>query len=126
MNDSTHIIVSMIGFLGIVVTAFLSYLTHRHTREINDAVNHRHERGPDALKLYDLALDNHATTRVLEQQNKALAKQGNELIEWKRSYENGPLDTGSKVGEFVELVEDHMTETKERLDRLEGGTTSGT
>lgn len=100
MNDSTHIIVSMIGFLGIVVTAMFGYLNHRHAREINDAVNHRHDKvGPGAPKLYDLMWENH--------------QKADELIQWKRSYDGGPLDHGAKAVEFV-------VTTTERLESIEG------
>ncbi len=105
-DQVVEICVALFGLIGVMTGALFSYLGLRQSRQINDAVNHRHERGPDALKLYDLALENHSTTRALE-------KQSAELIEWKRSYEDvGLLDTGSKVGEFV-------TEVKTRLDQLE-------
>jgi len=109
-----EIVLGLFGLVGVMTGALFSYLGPRQSRQINDAVNHRHERSPDALKLYDLALENHSSTNRLQHQ-------ANELIEWKRSYEGGPLDTGSKVGNFVEIVEEHMDETKERLDKLEEG-----
>lgn len=95
MDDSTHIIISIIGFFGIVVSAMFSYLTHRHAREINDAVNHKHDKaGPGAAKLYDLMWENH--------------QKADELIQWKRSYDGGPLDHGAKVVEFVETTTDRL------------------
>ena len=101
-----EICVALFGLVGVMTGALFSYLGLRQSQQINDAVNHRHERGPDALKLYDLALENHASTKELQ-------VQADELIEWKRSYEDvGLLDTGSKVGEFV-------TEVKTRLEQLE-------
>ena len=99
MSDETHIIVALIGFIGIFVSAVFSYLCHKHAREINDSVNHKHEKaGPGALKLYDLVWHNFQTAQ--------------ELIEWKRGYDDGPLSTGSKVFEFVQ-------ETGERLEKIE-------
>ena len=106
VDDSTHIIVSIVGFFGVVVTALLSYLTHRHTREINDAVNHRHEkRGADAPKLYDMMWENH--------------QKADELIQWKRSYDGGPLDHGCKVVEFVEETEHRLDAAESRIESLE-------
>ena len=100
MADSTHIIVSLIGLAGVSVTAVFSYLSSSRAKEINDAVNHRHEkRGADAPKLYDLAWENH--------------RKVDELIEWKRTYQGGPLDDGNKVVDFVES-------TERRLSKLEG------
>lgn len=57
--DATTIVVATIGFLGVFVGAWFGYLGQRHARQINDAVNHRHTRGGEAPKLYDLAWENH-------------------------------------------------------------------
>lgn len=98
--------VAICTLAGVLVTsvasiacAAISHRSHRSVKEINDAVNHRHEKkGPDAPKLYDLIWENH--------------EKSNELIEWKRGYDDGPLGTGGQVDRFVE-------KTNRRLDRLE-------
>lgn len=100
--------VAVLALFGVLITAGVSLLTailqHRTKKdvaEINDAVNHRHEkRGDGALKLYDLVWENH--------------QKADELIDWKRSYEGGPMDNGAKVVEFVETI-------TERIEKLENG-----
>jgi len=64
--DWTTIGVALFGFLGVFFGAFFSYLSQKQGRankiivdEINDAVNNRHNKGENALKLYDLAWENH-------------------------------------------------------------------
>ncbi len=111
-DDFVEIVLGLFGLVGVMTGALFSYLGLRHSRQINDAVNHRHERGPEALKLYDLALENRSSANRLQHQ-------AEELLVWKRSYEGGPLDTGAKADDFVEIVGAHMDETKERLDKLE-------
>lgn len=66
--DWTTIAVASIGFCGIFVTAFFSYLSQRAAREVNDAVNHRHKDQPK--KLYDLAWENHQKMHILDQWRK--------------------------------------------------------
>lgn len=80
--------------------------------EVNDAVNHRHEkRGPDAKKLYDLAVENHERARKVESQVA-------ELVEWKRGYSEGPLDTGQKVLAFCEETSRRFSKIDEKLDEF--------
>jgi hypothetical protein len=106
MEDSTHIIVSMIGFFGVLVSALFGYLNHKHAKEINDAVNHRHDKaGPGAPKLYDLAWENH--------------KKADELIQWKRGYDSGPLATGDRVVSFVSSTSDKLADHDHRIRSLE-------
>lgn len=61
-GDVAIIIVGLMSFGGVCVTAWVSWLTRRDTREINDAVNHRH---PDGMRLYDLAIENQSEVRNL-------------------------------------------------------------
>ena len=77
------------AYIGIAASAVYSFLSHRNAKQANDAVNHRHRTGTP--RLYDLMI--RTDERV------------DELIEWKKSYEGGPLDSGKKVCEFVEGVE---------------------
>ena len=102
MFDATHVIVSLIGLIGVITTSIFGYLTHKHAREINDAVNHRHEkRGEGAPKMYDLVWENH--------------QKADELLDWKRSYEGGPLDHGAKVKDFVDGVHERLEKIEDKL-----------
>ena len=86
------------GVTGITsVTAIILALlkiTHpmkRQIAQVNDSVNHRHEkRGDDAPKLYDLIWETH--------------EKSDKLLEWRNGYKGGPLDSGPKVIEFVQSV----------------------
>lgn len=86
-----------LGVAGVsALGAYYAFLAKRHASEVSDAVNHRHQTGTP--RLYDLALENHAKV--------------DELVEWKRGYDGGPLDSGDKVDEFT-------TDVLCRLDNLE-------
>lgn len=62
----SSVVVAVITLVGVLITAGVSIITaslqviaKRHLEDVNDAVNHRHQKGgPAAPKLYDLALDN--------------------------------------------------------------------
>jgi hypothetical protein len=114
-----HFVFAATIMAGIITTTFLSLITayfqwkaKKDISQVNDAVNHRHEKGHGALKLYDLVWENHIRS--------------NELIEWKRSYDKGPLDDGTKVTTFVEEIEsfrreadDHFNILDKKIDNLE-------
>jgi len=104
VEEFTHILVALIGFIGVFVSAVFSYLCHRHAREINDAVNHRHIKtgDPNAPKLFDLVWENH--------------QKADELIQWKRSYDGGPLDTGAKASQWVTDISQQIADIKEQID----------
>jgi hypothetical protein len=75
------------------VGAIISARNNKHSKtaakqstQANDAVNHRHVTGTP--RLYDLALENRERAK--------------ELIDWKRGYDGGPLDSGVKVEEMME------------------------
>ncbi len=105
MNEEPNIIVALIGFIGIFVSAVFSYLCHRHTREINDAVNHRHAKtgDPNTPKLFDLVWENH--------------QKADELIQWKRSYDGGPLDTGVKAHQWVNDISQQIEDLQEQIEQ---------
>lgn len=79
--------------------------------QVNDAVNHTHERGDDALKLYDIALENHQSVREIQNDIKV-------LTEWKSGYDGGPLDTGEKVKDWCESCDKKFTTIDEKLDHV--------
>lgn len=106
-------ITSFLGLCGVIITSVFGYLIHKNQNQfkgdfnqskeeisqINDAVNHRHDKkGQDAPKLYDMMWENHL--------------KADELIQWKRGYDGGPLDDGTKVQEFFD-------ETNDRLGKIE-------
>jgi len=53
--------------IGVLLTGMMSYLTKRQTYQINDAVNHRHEKSADGLKLYDVTAHVHNKVKHLLQ-----------------------------------------------------------
>ena len=111
-NHLSEVIIAALAFMGVLISQWVIFCVSmrnekrnsRVVEEINDAVNHRHLRADSSgnvpMKLYDLIWETH--------------KKGDELIEWKRSYDHGPLDNGVKVHEFVQRV-DKMHDTVEAL-----------
>lgn len=91
-GEITH--VGMI--LGLLAAAFWSFMSHRQSRQVNDSVNHRHETGTP--RIYDLMISVNKTTERTE-------ARVDELIEWKRTYDGGPLADGLKVREFVDQMQ---------------------
>ena len=105
--------------VGLSVAAAFSAYSAWHSKQaksigdqINDAVNHRHlkdkdENGNMPPKLYDAVLHLHRRSDQIDQK-------ADELLEWKRTYDGGDLDSGEKVARFVESV----TALKEHVDKL--------
>jgi len=83
-------VVAGFTLLGSILAAYWAQHAKREATAANDAVNHRHESGTP--RLYDLAVRNDERTK--------------ELIEWKRGYDGGPLDSGDKVEDFVRKFEE--------------------
>ena len=77
------------------VSAYLVKQSHKSIEDVNDAVNHRHTRGENAPKLYDAVLHLHERTDKLD-------GKCDELIEWKRSYDKSPWNSGDKVLDYIE------------------------
>lgn len=74
MTPFQQFLATLVG-LGVVlltqtVMFLMAWMQRRKVDEINDAVNHRHERGDGALKLYDLVYENHKKTDELVEWNK--------------------------------------------------------
>lgn len=87
--------------IAAIAGAILAGNARKHAKDTNDAVNHRHL---DEPRLYDMVLESLAHVR--------------ELVQWKKGYEGGPLDTGRKVDNFV-------TETQKRLGEIENQLENG-
>ena len=94
----TQIIVAMITLVGVVITAFYAVSSHKHAREINEAVNRRHTRansnGEVPPHMFDLVIDTH--DQVLKMEPKVEG-----IFEWKESYKDSPLNTGEGVEKFI-------------------------
>ncbi len=112
--------------IGLTIAAIASAYSAWHSKKakdtgdvINDAVNHRHlkanDKGELPPKLYDAVLHLHERTDNIDEK-------ADEILLWKRSYDGGPLDAGSKVVEFVKSVD----ALKDRMDRLHGECKKGT
>ena len=93
------------------VAAYLSKQANKGVNSVNDAVNHRHLRadkdGNTPPKLYDAILHLHEKTDQID--NKA-----DEILLWKRGYDGGPLDNGTKVERFIEGYK-HLAEEVRQL-----------
>ena len=97
------IVLATFSMIGTAVSAFVTLKSRKVLYDVNDAVNHRHEKkGVGALKMYDLLWETHARS--------------NELIEWKRSYDDGPLDNGSKVHDFMAGLESRLQKIEDKIE----------
>jgi hypothetical protein len=112
---SEHLATIATAIIG-AVGAWFAARAHRQAKEgnaragqINAAVNDRSASDP---KLYELVL---GMSRQLVQNTSHCA----ELVGWKRSYDDGPLDTGDKVVEFVGAIDAKLDEFGNRLEAIE-------
>lgn len=78
--------------VGLSLVIALTFVTRTHAKKaadqatsVNDAVNHRH---PDTPRLFDLVVSNKLST--------------DELLEWKRSYNDSPWKDGEGVRKWLE------------------------
>lgn len=62
-ESSVQIVLGLFTLSGVLVTAWVSWVTKRHAGQVNDAVNNTHPGNP---KLYDLAVHNAARVQELE------------------------------------------------------------
>jgi hypothetical protein len=116
MKIDGNVVVALVTLGGVVLTSVLAFIvawmqvrTRRNIDEINDAVNHRHLKAANGSdvppKLFDLVWESH--------------KDSKELIEWKRGYDGGPLDNGTKVEEFVDRM-DNLADKVDQISQNEG------
>lgn len=112
-EPEVQIVLAVITLAGVVITsvvgsisAFYTSRMRKDVDSVNDAVNHRHLKtgSSDAPKLYDLAWENHVKV--------------SELIEWKRTYDGGPFDSGTKVEEYVKQNNEAIKEIKEDVRKI--------
>lgn len=104
---------ALIAALG-AYTAYNAKKAKESGDQINDAVNHRHiKAGPDAPKLYDAVIHLHERTNHIDMK-------ADELIEWKRGYDGGPLAHGEKVLDFVKSVNDLKSQVDYLNEKYQG------
>ena len=84
-------LVSAIAALLAGIGAYFSGRARREAQQANKAVNNAQNGQP---RIYDMIFELHA--------------QGRELIDWKRTYDGGPLDSGTKVTAFVARVDGEL------------------
>jgi hypothetical protein len=84
-------LVSALAALLAGIGAYFSGRARREASQANKAVNNAQNGQP---RIYDMIFELHA--------------QGRELIDWKRTYDGGPLDSGQKVTAFVERVDGEL------------------
>lgn len=71
---SNEVAVGALTLLTALVAVMLQFRQGRQVSEINDAVNHRHEKhGAEAPKLYDAVMENRVTITRLEGKLEAIA-----------------------------------------------------
>ena len=98
MDQLIPAVTALIAGLG----ALLAALAKKHAKQANDAVNRRHVTGTP--RIYDMVLDLHT--------------QAAELVQWKRSYDGGPLDSGEKVERFVERIDQDIHTLREDVTHI--------
>ena len=108
MTIDSNIIVAIVMVTGVVFTAITSCLiaywqskSRKDISEVNDSVNHRHERGANALKLYDLAFENHQKI--------------DQIVEWQNDFRDSPFQSGDQIMRFVEGADTRVSAVESRL-----------
>ena len=98
-----NIIISALTIVPASIGAIAAVMSARHSKQANDAVNHRHITGTP--RLYDLALENHQKV--------------DELVGWKRGYDESPWNNGSGVEEWLKEHDDTHAAIIKRIEELE-------
>ena len=102
-----------VGFAAMAssVTAFLQYRAKKELAQVNDAVNHRHEkRGEMAPKLYDLLFENYIKTESLE-------VKVDEIVAWKDGYSGTAFSDAEAIDEYIHETDDRIKELEQESDR---------
>jgi hypothetical protein len=99
----TQIVVAMITLLGVTITALYAVSSHKHAKEINEAVNRRHTKknkdGEVPPHMFDLVIDTH--DQVLKMEPKVES-----LHEWRNGYKDNPMANTKEIVKFVEDMDD--------------------
>ena len=96
-----HLIAALTACLA-GLGAYFAGRARNEAKNANRAVNNT---GGSQPRIYDMIFDLHDSSK--------------ELVEWKRSYEGGPLDSGPKVVEFVSRVDRDLGKMDVTMDRLD-------
>jgi len=88
-NVSTEFLIAVVTLVGVVVSSMVGALALVYSSRANKAVNGV---GAGEPRIYDMVYDTHGRVKALEK--------------WRHGYDNGPLDNGNKVKEFVQSVDD--------------------
>jgi len=76
MDGSSEVVLALVGLAGLAIKSHFDFMmakrrgekSDRILNEVNDAVNHRHERG-EGTKLYDMVFEN---TQAIAELSKSL------------------------------------------------------
>jgi len=104
MNGHHDVLISLITLGGVALTQatmfWVVFMQSRSARtadesarkveEINDAVNHRHDRDGDGLKLYDLVCENRNETKM--------------LVEWNVQQDLGCSETSQEIAKLRQAI----------------------
>jgi len=91
MDQLVPAIAAFLAGLG----AYFAGRARREAQQANKAVNNADNGQP---RIYDMIFDLH--------------RRSAELMDWKRTYDGGPLDNGAKVTAFVERVDTELHEIR--------------
>jgi hypothetical protein len=93
-EHTAAVAVALLTFLTVLFNSFKQHKIARDTRDINDAVNHRHNKvdgnGNVPPKLYDLVIENHVNITDLQ--------------EWKNGYNGSAMSDASSVNSFCDRL----------------------
>ena len=120
----TLIILALISSITTIIGGFFAYRAATHSKQANDAVNHRHLHGvddngePTTPKLFDLALD---TNRLANETHARV----DALDQWKDRWDGLPEELGDSHGLETKLagIDSAIATTRqslgERIERLD-------
>jgi hypothetical protein len=100
-SDVVKLVLGIVTFAGVCVTAYYSFRGQREARGANRAVNGNAE---GTVRLYDLAVNHQKDLDVLSA--------------WMKSYQGGPLDKGHKVVTFVQEHHEFVENTQASLCKV--------
>lgn len=100
-----NVIIAALTIIPASIGAIAAVMSARHSKQANDSVNHRHVTGTP--RLYDFALENH--------------KKVDELVGWKRGFDDTPWNSGNGVEKWLKEHDAKHRDFIERIEKLEKG-----
>lgn len=90
------LVIAIMTFIGVMYTSYTGRATKRETVQINDAVNHR---GPDGLRLYEIALAGQAQMTKLDGRLDDVEKKVDTIMAhpFLQTRDSGPLPPGVHI-----------------------------